>query len=275
MESEPSVLVEPGWLRGNLNRKDLIIADCRYRLTESDFGYRQYSEAHIPGAVFLDINKDLSGRLKEHGGRHPVPDEDEVIHLFEKMGLCQDRTVIAYDDDGSGAARLYWLLKYYGHNDVHILNGGINKWASLGFSLTKRAAEVGECDFKARPNRKMIALMDEVRRGLWKLDLIDCRAERRYLGIEEPIDTKAGHIPGARNIFYQNLLNSDSSFKQPSELKNLLSGISENPVFYCGSGVTSCVSYVAAEILGKKPVLYAGSWSDWISYDDNPIETSK
>ncbi|MEM3676024.1 MAG: sulfurtransferase [Thermoplasmataceae archaeon] len=268
------VLVTPAWLKRNIDRKDLLVVDCRYRLTDTSFGHNAYLQSHLPGAIFLDLNEDMSGRIKKHGGRHPVPNKNEFIQLAEKIGLCDDYTIVAYDDDGSGAARLYWLLRYYGHNDIHILNGGINSWAREGLPLTRRQPDHRECDFTPRIASNINISMRKVRDHLGKIDLIDCRAERRYLGLEEPIDRKAGHIPGARNLFYQNLLAPDNSFRPLEELHSILSQVSEKPVFYCGSGVTSCVAFVAAMIIGKNPVLYAGSWSDWISYDDNPIETA-
>lgn len=258
------------WLGKKIDDESIIIADCRYDLFDFSLGEREYRKAHIPNAHFLHMEGVLTGNVGEHGGRHPIPDEKSFAKAMENIGLDNEKTVVAYDRDGSGAARLWWLLNYFGHDKVRILNGGYPLWEELNFPLTAKVPTVKSGNFRISRNGFILMEKDQL-----KLDsnstIIDSRARERYEGVVEPIDTKAGHIPGSINIPYTEVLGKAGLFRDRSELEKIFADVDENPVLYCGSGVTSCVSFVALYSIGKNPRLYAGSWSDWISYDDNEI----
>ncbi len=268
-------LVSVKWLKEHLNDAKLIVADCRYNLFDHELGAREYAEGHIPGAYFLHMEKELISPVGEHGGRHPIPDMDSFRDSMNRIGLTGDTTVVAYDNDGSGAARLWWLLLYYGHEDVRILNGGFPLWEESGFPVSKEVPQSSFGDFKPSVNPSILCKVDELRNTDNDCTLVDSRAWERYIGKVEPIDFKAGHIPGAINIPYTEAIRDKAVFRDRDELEKIYRRSGERPVFYCGSGITSCVSFVAARILGKDPRLYAGSFSDWISYPENEVATGE
>ena len=262
-------IVDVQWLRNHLNDKNLVIFDCRFRLSDPKAGRSFYDHGHIPGAYFLDLEEHLSGRKGEHGGRHPLPDEREFVNLLRKSNVHKESMVVAYDDQMAGSARLWFLLKYMGHDNVSILDGGIQEWVRAGFNLSTEVPPPGNGDIIPKINSEIIASVDEVK-NLEGRKLIDCRERIRYSGIEEPIDRKAGHIPDAINIPYSDLL-SNNHYIEDTKIKNIFKEIPEGSIVYCGSGVTSCVNLFAMEKIGLNPKVYVGSWSDWISYDENEI----
>lgn len=259
------------WLLDRLGDESIIIADCRYDLKDHGLGLKEYREEHIPGAHYLNMEGVLAGEVKMHGGRHPVPDVSSFTHTMNSIGLDSDKTVIAYDRDGSGAARLWWLLNYFGHAKVRVLNGGFSLWKELDFPVSQAMPEKKKGNFV--PGRNGYILMDST--NLKNIDrntrIIDSRARERYEGIVEPIDKKAGHIPGAINIPYTDVIERGGLFKSSEELEKIFAEAGEDPVLYCGSGVTSCVNFIAMYSIGRNPRLYAGSWSDWISYEENEV----
>ncbi len=265
----PLVTVE--WLEEHLDDPQLIVADCRYDLFDHELGAREYSEGHIPGAFFLHMEKELISPVKEHGGRHPLPEKDKFRDSMNRIGLTPDTTVVAYDNDGSGAARLWWLLLFYGHENVKILNGGYPLWVESGSPVSREVPEPKEGNFEPSVNPHLLCTVDELKNPDSDCTIVDSRAWKRYIGEVEPIDFKAGHIPGAINIPYTDAIQDKAVFRSRDELEKIYSRSGEKPVFYCGSGITSCVSFVAARILGKDPRLYAGSFSDWISYPENDV----
>lgn len=268
-------LVSVEWLKEHMDDSRLIVADCRYNLYDHELGAREYREGHIPGAYFLHMEKELISPVKEHGGRHPLPDMESFRDSMNRIGLTPDTTVVAYDNDGSGAARLWWLLLYYGHENVKILNGGYPLWVSTGFAVTSEIPEGRAGSFEPSVNRKLLCTVEELRNPDNDCTIVDSRAWERYIGKTEPIDFKAGHIPGAINIPYTDAIRDKAIFRNRDELERIYRKSGEKPVFYCGSGITSCVSFVAARILGKDPRLYAGSFSDWISYPENEVATGE
>lgn len=272
-EASQNLLVSCKWLAEHLEDKSLIIVDCRYNLMDKSFGRREYDKGHVPEAHFLDMEKELTGVIKKHGGRHPLPEPDAFQESMNRIGLVQGKTVVAYDGDGSGASRLWWLLTYFGYNKALILDGGFQEWSDSGFPVTKVVPASTRGNFKARVSGHILVNRDELDGLPHGSKIIDVRDRERYLGIVEPIDRIAGHIPGAINIPYTDILEKPGKFRSREELEMIFSESGSEPVVYCGSGITSCVNFVALKIIGKHPKLYAGSWSDWISYEDSGIAT--
>jgi len=265
-------LRKPGW----------VIIDCRFDLSKPDWGFLNYQEGHLPGAIYAHLDHDLSGRVTQHTGRHPLPEPGKFTNKITSWGIKVNTQVIVYDTTGgSNAVRLWWLLRYYGHNQVAVLDGGYPKWLHENRPIQSGTnyAIPASVPFSPSIHSEMLVSTEEVE----KLHqnpayiFIDARAPQRFSGETEPIDPVAGHIPGALNRFHGNNLTSEGVLKSPSllraEFAQLLKDIPpENIVVYCGSGVTSCHHLLAMEIAGLKGArLYAGSWSEWIRDPSRPI----
>ncbi|WP_102274821.1 sulfurtransferase [Cytobacillus massiliigabonensis] len=272
--------IEKEWLQDHLNDKNIRIADCRYNLGLSEEGYEAYVKDHIPGAVYFHLSKDLSGSISAHGGRHPLPAIEDLQETFSHAGISDETTVIAYDGgEGSYAARLWWLLNYLGHEKVYILNGGYKAWKDAGYPANESIPTYMRAEFKVRLNNEIFASQEEVKTVVEAKNeetvIIDSRENKRYLGIEEPIDKKCGHIPGAINKVWtegfenghiKSIKEQEKRFKEIDKDKHV--------IVYCGSGVTATPNFIALKMAGYNNVkLYAGSFSDWISYDENEVET--
>lgn len=271
-------IIDKEWLLKNLNDQVRVV-DCSFSLAEPTKGRQEYDKNHIPGAIYFDLEKDLSGVVGEHGGRHPLPDIEEFINKLEKAGIDETTMVIAYDQgEGAFAARFWWLLQYLGHENVYVLNGGFKSWSEGNYPVTSDVPTLKKAIFKPNINHHLLASMEEVRVVSGGKEpntiLIDSREERRYLGLEEPIDKKAGRIPGAINKPWFEGLNA--GFYKPAEVqRKRFSDINpENEVIvYCGSGVTALPNFLSLKAAGfEKVKLYLGSFSDWISYQENEIE---
>ncbi|XJZ25915.1 sulfurtransferase [Bacillota bacterium Lsc_1132] len=271
--------VSSEWLLDHLQDRNVRIVDCRFSLSDSKKGKAAYLDGHLPGAVFFDLEKDLSSPVRKHGGRHPLPNLYELVEKLEAAGIHNDDIVVAYDDgDGAFAARFWWLLGYLGHKKVYVLDGGFKNWQTKNNVVTTVIPETERRQFAVSLQEDWLAEIDEVKavvRGE-KNDciVIDSREAKRYLGIEEPIDKKAGHIPGAVNKpwfegldggFYKSVESQKQRFADIDSAKEV--------IVYCGSGVTAVPNFLALKEAGYHRVkLYAGSFSDWISYDENKIE---
>ncbi|AJY74981.1 sulfurtransferase [Paenibacillus beijingensis] len=267
------------WLLARLYEPDLVIVDCRSALGKPGAGREAFEEAHIPGAVHLDLEQDLSGPLAEHGGRHPLPEPARLAEVFGKAGISADKRVVAYDDQGGMmAARLWWLLRYTGHEAVYVTDQGFTAWREAGYPVTKDEPVRIPARYIPALKPEMLASVEDVRQASESGDivLIDSREPRRYLGEEEPIDAKAGHIPGAVNKFWKHVLDENGRWRSGEEARELFQDIPADKeiIVYCGSGVSACPNVLALRAAGYGNVkLYAGSWSDWISYGDKPIAT--
>jgi len=248
---------------------NLVIFDCRFNLMNKTLGAEQYREGHIPGAYYLHLETQLSSSVQKHGGRHPLPDVEYFSKTLRDAGVNQQTLIIVYDDSRMAyAARAWWLLRYYGHQQVMILDGGFNAWINTGGAVDKRTPARKAGNFKAKIQSNWTVNHADVVQQHTALTLIDSREAKRYAGEEEPIDPVAGHIPGALNFFWQEItteqgLIRDLAFHQArwESLKE-----KDNIVVYCGSGVTACANLLSLEIAGIKAKLYPGSWSDWCSY---------
>ena len=259
-------IVSPEWLHEHVNDEDLRVIDFRWYLMGGK-GRDAYERAHIPGAVFVDLEA-VTG--KEGGGRHPLPTAGQFEKEMQKAGVGPKTRVVAYDDaGGSIASRLWFLLRFFGHGSQAVLDGGLVAWGAP--QTTDETAVVGGTFRSRGPDRSGILNVEDVRR-LANVPLIDARAGERYRGEKEPIDPKAGHIPGALSAPWADNLGPDGRFKSPEDLRKRFAelGIGDDTgaVAYCGSGVNATHDLLAMELAGiKNGRLYAGSWSDWSSRD--------
>ena len=275
--------VNKEWLIDQLENEQVKIVDCRFALGNSDEGKSLYQESHIPGAFYFDLEKQLSSPVSKHGGRHPLPDMDQLRLEIEKVGIDNAKIVVAYDGgEGQFASRFWWLLTYMGHENVFVLNEGFKGWKEAGYPTTKEVPNFDPASFKVDLQEEMLASYEEVKDVVSSNKknspiLIDSRDESRYLGEVEPIDRVPGHIPGAIHKFWAEGFEL-GSFKTGEEQKKRFTEIDENEpvIVYCGSGVTATPNYMALKMAGYNNVkLYAGSYSDWVSYVDNPVAKGK
>ncbi len=261
-----------------LTGSNTVIFDCRFSLADPQMGKSLYRQGHIPGAYHLDMETDLSGPKGLHGGRHPLPDARVFSSRMRECGVNHNSLVVAYDSNRlAGAARLWWLLSFFGHHRVKILDGGLPAWLSEKLPLTQESPAKAAGDFDAIENPNLIVDCDWIRKNITnrRLTLVDSREAPRYLGREEPIDPVAGHLPGAINSPWQQVTNEAGLTKPVEQQKQIWQALpmTEYPVVYCGSGVTACVNILSLSMAGLENArLYPGSWSDWCSYPDNPIE---
>lgn len=274
-----SYIVNNEWLKQHLQDANLCIADCRFSLSDPAKGKAAYLESHISGAVYFDLEHDLSASVTVHGGRHPLPDFADLVDKLEQVGISNEKVVVAYDDgEGAFAARFWWLLSYLGHENVYVLDGGFSGWQQEKLPVTSDIPHPESATFTVNKREDWLVGMDEVKEcvktGNSDKYLIDSREEKRYLGIEEHIDKKAGHIPGAINKPWFEGLES-GFYKSAQQQKQRFAEIdpTKEVIVYCGSGVTALPNFLALKEAGYEKVkLYAGSFSDWISYEDNVIE---
>ncbi|WP_077727532.1 sulfurtransferase, partial [Clostridioides difficile] len=264
---------------------NLVVIDCRFDLINRTYGIDSYKKGHIKGSFILDIDKDLSSPTKEHGGKNPLQDPLILKEKLEKMGVDNDTTIVTYDDgDLNGACRLFFQLKHLGLKNVYVLDGGITSFVKEGGELEEKV-NIPSCTGKEiRPNinNDLVVPMEYVKSKLYKKDtvIIDCRANERYQGLVEPAYSKAGHIPSAKNYFCKDLIKSDfenGSLKDIEFLKKFFKDLNnyDEVILSCGSGISACVNSLALRELDIPHKIYIGSFSDWISYDDNEIKTGQ
>lgn len=266
-------LADPSWL----------IADCRYNLTDETWGRSQYETAHVPGAVFVDVAHDLAGQRTGTNGRHPLPAVEDMAATFERLGIADDTQVVAYDQEaGAFASRLWWMLRYLGHDAVAVLDGGFAKWTREGRPVRSGVETRPPSSFTQRLRKEMRVTVDETFAYLGdpSVVLIDARSPDRYAGKPDPLDTIYGHIPGARNRYYRDNVSDAGTMRSLGELKTdfekVLAGTpASQAVMYCGSGITACHNLLAMELAGLPGArLFAGSWSEWESDPNRPVERS-
>jgi thiosulfate/3-mercaptopyruvate sulfurtransferase len=263
-----STLVSTAELADNLAKWRVF--DCRHDLAKPDLGEAQYKAGHIRGALFAHLERDLSGRKTGRNGRHPLPDPQEFEKWLEKTGLTPKDQAVCYDaGPGSMAARLWWMLRWIGHDKVAVLDGGFAKWTKEGRAVTVDVPLFTPLNYPIKVRSDLAVNVAEVEKNPKKALLLDARAPARYRGEQEPIDPVAGRIPGAKNRFNMDNVSAEGTFKPGAELKknfeSVLQGKSPAEVIhYCGSGVSACHNLLAMEIAGLKGgKLYAGSWSEW------------
>ena len=261
---------------------ELAVVDCRFSLEDPAAGERAYLEQHIPGAVYAHLDRDLCGRTSGRNGRHPLPELAALVRTFSRFGIDASTQVVAYGaHTDMFPTRLWWLLRWLGHNAVAVLDGGIDRWIAEGRPVAHGRETRTPRTFHGSPRMDMIADADAVARlrGDREARVIDARAPERYRGDVEPIDKAAGHIPGAVNHPFKNSVDASGRMLPPDQVRTAfertLSGASpDHAVCYCGSGVSACHALLAMEHAGLHGAkLYPGSWSEWSSDPSREIET--
>ena len=279
-----SPLVSVDELAAHLDDPGWVIIDCRFSLDQPEAGRDAYAAGHIPGAHYADLDRDLAGPVAGNGagGRHPLPGVVEFRKSCARWGVDARSRVVAYDDAGGAiAARLWWLLRWCGHEGPAVLDGGLGQWLDAGQPLEERLPEPGAGSWQPRPGTLPVCDAATVERRLAAGDilLLDARAAERFAGLAEPLDARAGHVPGARNAPLTDNLDADKCFRSPAELQAYYRALAlehapGDTVCMCGSGVTACHTLLALEVAGMSGAsLYPGSWSDWISDGRRPIAT--
>lgn len=271
-------------LAARITESTWVIVDCRFKLAGENWGEQEYLAAHVPGAVYAHLGHDMSSPPDGTNGRHPLPDPRTLAGTFGRLGIAKGTQVVAYDQDsGMFASRLWWLLRWLGHDAVAVLDGGFSKWASEGRPVASGHSARDARKFAGTPRPEMTASVADVAALIDRKDarLVDARAPERYRGDTEPLDRVAGHIPGAANYFFQQNLDDQGVFRAPDDLRERLAHAlggtpPEQVVCYCGSGVTACHNLLALEHAGLRGAkLYAGSWSEWSSDPRRPVGRSK
>ena len=271
--NQAEYVVDSQWLSSQLDNPQVVVVDCRFKLSDSNWGEEQYCASHIKGAYYLNLDRDLSGEVKSHGGRHPLPDIDVLAQKLRRMGIVRNETlVVAYDDSRFAfASRLWWLLRYLGHNSVALLDGGWHDWLKHDYPVDNLIPEYKSGSFSPQPNSDWLVDIETVKSSRNKdgVVVVDSRDRDRYLGLIEPIDPVAGSIEGAVNSPWKQVSDESGYFK-PQEVQQQLwkdYKDAEEIIVYCGSGVTACVNLFSLSMAGVESTkLYPGGWSDWCSY---------
>lgn len=278
-----SILVDAEDLAARIGEKDLRLVDARFALGDADAGENAWRQAHLPGAGYAHLDRDLSDRSKPASeGRHPLPEAAAFCATLARLGITPEVQVVVYDgsDGAMAAARFWWLMKLLGHRRVAVLDGGFTRWTALGLPVETTPPVISPGRYEASFDESKIVRTEEVQRRMSESPgwLLDARAAERFRGEVEPIDRVAGHIPGALNRPFSANLDA-GRFRAPEVLRGEFSALlgahaPNEAVLNCGSGVTACHNLLAMEHAGLHGArIYAGSWSGWISDPDNPIAT--
>jgi thiosulfate/3-mercaptopyruvate sulfurtransferase len=276
-----TTLIDTESLAAHLIDESFRIVDCRFALNDPEWGQHVYAASHIPGAVYADLNRHLAGRPTGFNGRHPLPRVEDLRQTLSNLGIDRERQVVAYDQDtGIFASRLWWLLRWLGHDAVAVLDGGLEAWVAAGQPVSSAREPEVRREFTGTPRANFSAGIDDVAAALQQGGhrLLDARAPERFNGLVETIDRVAGHIPGARNHFYKRNVDEHGRFLPPAELRERITAaldgvLPEKTIAYCGSGVTAAHNLLAMEHAGLGGArLYVGSWSEWSSDERRGVE---
>ena len=279
--SHASPLIDCAALAGHLDDAGWRIVDCRHQLADPGYGERAYAEGHLPGAFFIHLDRDLSGARNGRNGRHPLPEPQALAARLGAIGIARQTQVVVYDDaQGMVASRLWWMLRWLGHDRVALLDGGFNAWATEGRPLTRAVPQTRPARFEAAPRDWTVSANDVLANlGTQDFLVVDARGPDRFRGENETMDPVGGHIPGARNRCFRENLDASGRFRPAAELRRgflaLFAGVPpEQIVMQCGSGVSACHNLIAMEIAGLRGArLYPGSWSEWCSDPARPVAT--
>ena len=271
--NQAKYVVDSQWLSSQLDNPRIVIVDCRFQLGDRSWGEEQYKQSHIKGAYYLNLDRDLSSEVKRYGGRHPLPDVNVLAQKLTGMGIVKNETlVVAYDNSRFAfASRLWWLLRYLGHERVVLLNGGWDDWLKQHCPVDNVIPETRSGSFLPQPNLDWVVDIEMVRSAQHKdrVVIIDSRDRDRYLGLIEPIDPIAGSIEGAVNSPWKQVSDESGYLKSKQAIEQLWDDYqdAEEIIVYCGSGVTACVNLFSLGIAGiENSKLYPGGWSDWCAY---------
>lgn len=276
----PDILVSTAELAQHLNDPDWVVLDCQHDLMNHHLGREGYARGHVPGARFVDMEADMAGAKTGTNGRHPLPTPEALTATFSRLGISSATRVVAYDNSqNTYAGRVWWSLRYMGHMNVAVLDGGLGKWNAEGRPLSTETPAPRPAVFTGRPNDAMKVDAATIVAHLGKpgMTVIDARTAERYAGEQEPIDPVAGHIPGAKLRFWKGNINPDGTYKPAAELRAafeaLAGGVPPGEVVHqCGSGVSACHNLIAMEIAGLTGSrLYPGSWSEWCADPARPV----
>ena len=267
-------LISVSALAENLDNPAFRIVDCRHSLAQPEQGKIDYTSGHIPGASYADLDADLAAPISSDSGRHPLPDVDSFIATLQGWGISNDSQVVVYDDAGGGiAARLWWMLRWLGHRNVAVLDGGFAAWTRSACAVNAEPAMLSKGSFGGQASFQMVWTVQQIEAWLAAEQpflLVDARAGARYRGEHEPIDPVAGHVPGALNLPFTNILRDDGTWRCEEDIKaaweSVIAAAPEGAWgVMCGSGVTACHLALSAEIAGLPgPCIYVGSWSEWV-----------
>ena len=277
--SLPTPLVSPEQLRGAIAAGVApLIVDCSFDLADTAAGERAFEQAHLPGAIYVHLDRDLAGAKTGRNGRHPLPARDDWAATLARLGVTPARAVVLYDAQGGMyAARAWWMLLWAGHGAASVLDGGIAAWKAAGGALETGAVAPAAAPSSYPLGASLVTAVDAdaLQKSLGRVTLLDARAGDRYRGETEPLDKRAGHIPGARSRFFKDNLDALGRFKPAAELHAAFTAFGAAPaqvVHQCGSGVTACHNLLAMEIAGLPgSALYPGSWSEWSSDPARPV----
>lgn len=274
-----TTLISPAELAAGLADPAWLVADCRFELGKPDAGREAWLDSHIPGAIHADLERDLSAPVTATSGRHPLPPVEDLAATLSRFGIGERTQVVCYDaGSGAYAARLWWILRYLGHDAVAVLDGGFAAWVEEGRPVSTAAVARAPSRFVARPRPGMLVDAAGVRSALARGErLVDVRGAERFAGTVEPLDAVAGHVPGALNLPYLDNLDARGRFRPPAGLagrwRDATGGtMGRDAICMCGSGVTACHAILALELAGIPGAsLYPGSWSEWIRSPDRPV----
>ncbi|MGL4688162.1 MAG: sulfurtransferase [Fusobacteriaceae bacterium] len=269
--------VSANWVMENIEK--LILIDVRFDMHDPLYGKKEYNKNHIEGAYYLDLNNDLSGKKNDdgHGGSRPVPSLKEFSEKIKKFGIKKESIIVFYDEDNIISSRASIIFRYFNITNVKVLDGGINSWLKINGSLTNKISEEKESTIELEEHLEMICDIEYIKekKELNSVVLVEGREYERYLGKIEPFYKKAGHIPLAKCIPVDSVLDNNDMLKNKNELELVFSPLKgkDEVIFYCGSGVNAALTFLAYDEIGGKSKIYIGGFSDWISYDENPVET--
>jgi len=274
-------IVSASWLQEHIDDRNNIILDCRFDLYNTEYGKNVFSSGHLKNSIFLDLDNDLVGIPEIHGGARPLPDINQLKKLISKAGISKETMIIGYDDQMNAAARLWLTLKYIGHNNCYVLDGGFKNWMQKGYPVTKETIETNikntSDNIDITLNKEIICDIEYIKQNKDISDvlLIDSRENIRFTGQKEALYKKAGHIPGAVNFPCSKNFKNNGLLKKKDSLRKLWSWIKpyREIILYCGSGIAASVNFLVLDELGYYPKIYPGGFSDWISYENNIVET--
>jgi thiosulfate/3-mercaptopyruvate sulfurtransferase len=277
-----TTLIDTADVARHIGDSTCALVDCRFALEDTAWGEREYEARHIPGAVYAHLDRDLSGPKTGRNGRHPLPAPDLLADTFSRLGIDADVQVVAYGwQTDMFPTRLWWLLRWLGHDEVAVLDGGFEKWIAERRPVSSGVETRGRRQFAGKPRQDMTVDATGVAKAVRTpgARVVDARAPERYRGDVEPLDKAAGHIPGATNYFFKENLDSHGLFLKPEALRRAFDAAlgqvdAAQVLCYCGSGVSACHNLLALEHAGLHGAkLYPGSWSEWSSDPSRPVET--